>query len=283
MPLIQQQISTAAQEQLAQQITVFQALSSTTLAGLEKILALNLSAVKEAVSQATARSLQLWSVKAPQDWLHLSQTHSQPEVERLLAYGRQLAAISEETRENLLQTVRTAQTSATPHAHATPVHRTEAPVIKAPAAPEADHPQQLLLPVVNTGTKKASVPATKSPVKANTAQKISKPAAKAKATIASAKTAKPVTAARTGKPASPAPVSAAAPAATPAPVQNTIPASTPSVPATKALAAKEPGAKFPFPAPKNLAKSTPANANANNKPTSSRSGAVKKRASTPGA
>ncbi|MBC3869111.1 TIGR01841 family phasin [Undibacterium oligocarboniphilum] len=273
MPLIQQQISTAAQEQLAQQINVLQALSSTTLTGLEKILALNLSTVKEAVSQATARSLQLWSVKAPQDWLHLSQTHSQPEMERLLAYGRQLAAISEETRENLLQTVRTAQTSVTSHAHATPVHRTEAPVIKAPSTPEAGHPQQLLLPAVNTGAKKASTPATKSPVKANTAQKTSKPATKAKATVATAKTTQPVTAAKAGKPVIPTPAIAAA----------TTPASTPSIPATKAVAAKEPVAKFPFPAPKNLAKSTSANANPNNKPKSSTSGAVKKRASTPDA
>lgn len=102
MPLIQTQISVVAQEQLTKQLELLQSFSNTAFQGLEKMIALNFATIKDTVDKVTANSRQALSSSGPQELLALAQTQRQPQIDSLLAYGKELATISSDTREAFL-------------------------------------------------------------------------------------------------------------------------------------------------------------------------------------
>lgn len=103
MPLIQTQISVVAQEQLSKQLELLQSFSNTAFQGLEKMIALNFATIKDTVEKVSASSRQVLSSSGPQELLALAQTQRQPQIDSLLAYGKELATISSDTREAFLQ------------------------------------------------------------------------------------------------------------------------------------------------------------------------------------
>lgn len=102
MALIQTQISVVAQEQLSKQLELLQSFSNTAFQGLEKMIALNFATIKDTVDKVTANSRQALSSSGPQELFALAQTQRQPQIDSLLAYGKELASISSETREAFL-------------------------------------------------------------------------------------------------------------------------------------------------------------------------------------
>lgn len=202
MSLLTEQISSAAQNQIASQIAFFQAFSLSTFGGLEKLIALNLSIAKQSIDNADQFRRELLAVKQPQELLQFGRTHAQPELEKLLSYGRELASISRDTRAGIWQAVShapiTTSSILTPGpAQEDAVKKTKPVSKKPPAAQPIAATKQLTLlaePEVKTkpaaGKKAAKSLAKDKPlalVEANTTsakKTVAKPAAVKKATPA---------------------------------------------------------------------------------------------------
>ncbi len=107
MSSIPEQIAVAAQTRLETQLAVINALSNLAFGGIEKIIALNFNAVKKTLESSTAATQQLMSAQGPQDFLSLSTERNGPRLEEILSYGRELASISGNVREEFLQAVST--------------------------------------------------------------------------------------------------------------------------------------------------------------------------------
>ena len=110
MPLIHHQISAATQDQIEKQLATIHAFSSAALGGLEKVIALNFATAKQAFERVSSKTEQAFAAKAPHELL----PHATPEVEHLLAYGRELATISSTLREEFLHLVKKTQTLTAP-------------------------------------------------------------------------------------------------------------------------------------------------------------------------
>jgi|GEM_PF-1961694 len=208
MSLLTEQLSSAAQNQLATQIAVFQAWSQTAFGGLEKLIALNFNTAKQSLDNANTATRELFAVKQAQELLDVSRSHGQPQLEKILSYGRELASITSNTRAELWQIVSkqspailtipaitTATAVSAPEVKAAPVVATK-PVAKEPVAakPVAAKPiaatKQLTL-LAEAEAKPAKTPAKAKPV-AKVAEKTpvktaAKPASKAPAAKAEAK------------------------------------------------------------------------------------------------
>lgn len=91
---IPEQFSEASREGFQKQLTLASALAAKTFEGVEKIIDLNLSFAKESVDGSNAAAKQLFSVKDPQEWLSVGAAFAQPNAEKVLAYGRELAGIA---------------------------------------------------------------------------------------------------------------------------------------------------------------------------------------------
>src|SRR5450830_611415 len=209
MSLLHPQISAATQEHIEKQLATIQAFSSAAFGGLEKIVALNVATAKQAFERISTTTEQVLAVKAPHELLTHAKEQSAPQIERLLAYGRELATISAAFREEVLHLVSNAQD----HVAATPVvaHQEVKPVtiltsepVATPAKPSATkaplNKQLPLLAEAEAKPAKASKPSAKVTAKPASKKEISgadKPAtnvvAKSKATsvITSATTSAP--------------------------------------------------------------------------------------------
>ena len=105
MPLLHPQISAATQDHIEKQLAAIQAFSSAAFGGFEKIVALNFATAKQAIDRVTSNTENVFNVKAPHELLVHAQEQSAPQIERLLAYGRELASISADFREEVLHLV----------------------------------------------------------------------------------------------------------------------------------------------------------------------------------
>ncbi|AZP13355.1 phasin family protein [Undibacterium parvum] len=267
MSTIPEQVSAAAQTQLATQLAVINTLSHTAFGGIQKLIALNFSLIQQSMESSVATTQKLMAAKDPQEVLAVSSAQAQPRIEKILAYGRELASISNAARSDFLQAVGSVsadQPAATVKVSSAPVaSKTKADSIAAPAvaattkpakAPKA--PAKLAVKAeVKVAVKPATKPATKPVVSAkkpgakpalssNTqlpllTESVAKPAA---AKPAVAKTAAAKTAVAKAKPATaPAPV-AAAPAIKASTPKAKPAASKPAAPIQAATTASAPAA-----------------------------------------
>lgn len=238
MPTIPEQISAAAQTQLATQLTVINALSHTAFGGIQKLIALNFSMVKQSLESSTAATRELFAAKGPQELLALSSAQSQPQIEKIMSYGREIANITGHARIEFLHAVE-ASGYARPHADAVapavlvaieattakpkakPLEKTATPLTSAAV-------QAVTVKKIKQKTTASAQPSlagnTQLPLLAESATKASKPAPAAKPVAKTA--AKPVLATPAAPAAQAKPVvktikaaSATVPAATPAPVK----------------------------------------------------------------
>lgn len=172
MSTIPEQISAAAQTQLATQLAVIHTLSNTAFGGIQKLIALNFNMIQQSVDSSLVASQQLMAVTGPQDLLAVSSAQTQPRIEKIMAYGRELASISNEARSSFLQVVgsvsNTAPTISAPKEGKTLSENKAAPAVT--ATPKVSK----VLPTV-------AKPAGKTTLKAATSaadKSVAKPAAK---------------------------------------------------------------------------------------------------------
>ncbi|MBC3909814.1 phasin family protein [Undibacterium umbellatum] len=181
MSLLTEQLSSAAQTQLAKQITVFQAWSQLAFGGLEKLIALNFNTAKQSLENANSVTRELLAVKQPQELLDVSRTHSQPQIEKFLSYGRELASITSSTRAEIWQIVSKQAPSVTETAvtetKTAPASTTKPEVKKPVAAKPIAETKQLTL-LAETEAKPAKAPLKQKPSVAVTEKATVKPVVK---------------------------------------------------------------------------------------------------------
>ncbi|MES2041420.1 MAG: phasin family protein [Pseudomonadota bacterium] len=185
MSLLTEQLSSAAQNQLAKQISVFQAWSQLAFGGLEKLIALNFNTAKQSLENANNVAHELFAVKQAQELLDLSRTHGQPQLEKILSYGRELASISSDTRAELWQIVSKQSAAVTAVTVAATTAATPAPSPKTIPAPAAKPAVKKLTAKPIAATKQLTLLAepeakpAKAPAKPKAAAKVAeKPASK---------------------------------------------------------------------------------------------------------
>jgi phasin family protein len=100
---IPEQFSNATKATFDAQFAILNSLTSTTFAGVEKLVDLNLTAAKATLEESTIAARQLLSAKDPQEFFSLSAAQAQPSAEKALSYGRQVASIAAGTQAELTQ------------------------------------------------------------------------------------------------------------------------------------------------------------------------------------
>ncbi|WP_036175662.1 TIGR01841 family phasin [Massilia sp. 9096] len=92
-----EQFSTATKSNLESQFAMLSALTSKTFEGMEKLVDLNISTAKAAIEGSSATARQLLGAKDAQEFFSLSASQAQPNAEKAMSYGRQLATIAADT------------------------------------------------------------------------------------------------------------------------------------------------------------------------------------------
>ena len=92
-----EQFSNATKANLESQFALLSALTSKTFEGVEKLVNLNISTTKAAIESSSANARQLLAAKDPQEFFSVGALQAQPNAEKALSYGRQLASIAADT------------------------------------------------------------------------------------------------------------------------------------------------------------------------------------------
>lgn len=91
---ISEQFSAASKANMEAQMALLSSLTSKTFESVEKMIELNLDAAKASLENSSAVARQLLAAKDPQEWMSLATANAQPNAEKALAYGRNLANIA---------------------------------------------------------------------------------------------------------------------------------------------------------------------------------------------
>ena len=91
---VPEQFSAATKANFDAQLAMITSLTSKAFESVEKIVELNMTAVKSSLEESTAAANQLLSTKDPKEFFTLTATQAQPNAEKAVAYGRNLAAIA---------------------------------------------------------------------------------------------------------------------------------------------------------------------------------------------
>lgn len=89
-----EQFSNATKAALDAQFTMFSSLTSKAFEGMEKLVELNITAAKATLEESTQTAKQLMGAKNPQEFFTMTAAQAQPNAEKALSYGRQVAAIA---------------------------------------------------------------------------------------------------------------------------------------------------------------------------------------------
>lgn len=154
-----QEFSSAAKSHLDTQLQLFGKVASTVLEGTEKVIALNLNAGKAALSHTAATAQHLLETQDVREFFSYGASQAKPNIDSLLAYGRQLYGIASSTHAELLASARARLElpEAAPHT-AVPV---QVQLIAAPApAVSKTEAQPVLAPVIIPADDPVEAPAT---------------------------------------------------------------------------------------------------------------------------
>ena len=91
---IQDQISVAARNNLEAQLAMFSAFTFKSLESVEKLMSLNITAVKATMEESAAKTHEMLAVQTPQEFFALSAAQAQPSMEKAIAYSRHLTTIA---------------------------------------------------------------------------------------------------------------------------------------------------------------------------------------------
>ena len=95
---IPEQFSNATKANFESQFAIYSALTSKAFESIEKLVELNLTAAKATLEESSVTARQLLAAKDPQEFFALSAAQAQPNTEKAISYGRQLAAIAAGTQ-----------------------------------------------------------------------------------------------------------------------------------------------------------------------------------------
>jgi phasin family protein len=89
-----EELSTATKSHFHSQMAMITAFSNKAFESIEKIVELNMSAVKASLETSAATAKQLMAVKDAQEFFAIASAQTQPNAEKLMAYTRHLASIT---------------------------------------------------------------------------------------------------------------------------------------------------------------------------------------------
>ena len=141
MSTLMEQLSAVRKSQVETQLNFFQNFTARAVESAQKIVALNLNLSRASMEKSSAAMTELLSAKDPRDLFALTK-RTQETVDSLLAYNRELLAITTGSSAALVQTA----LAATPSVPALP--QAFAPEAAAAAAAEAPKPAAALDPVL---------------------------------------------------------------------------------------------------------------------------------------
>ncbi|MES2296939.1 MAG: TIGR01841 family phasin [Pseudomonadota bacterium] len=95
---IPEQFSNATKANFESQFAILNALTATAFEGMEKLVELNMTAVKASLEESSSATRQLLSAKDAQEFFAVSAAQAQPSAEKAMSYGRQLASIAAGTQ-----------------------------------------------------------------------------------------------------------------------------------------------------------------------------------------
>jgi phasin family protein len=95
---IPEQFSNATKANFDSQFAILNSLTAKAFEGMEKLVELNMTAVKASLEESSSATRQLLSAKDPQEFFSLSAAQAQPNAEKAISYGRQLASIAASTQ-----------------------------------------------------------------------------------------------------------------------------------------------------------------------------------------
>lgn len=99
-----EQFSNAAKANFEAQLAFFTTVSGKAFESVEKVVDLNLNAVKATLEDSAITVRQLLAAKDPQEFFTLSAAQIQPTAAKSIAYGRHLAKITSETQAEIART-----------------------------------------------------------------------------------------------------------------------------------------------------------------------------------
>lgn len=100
---MQDQMSVVTRSHIESQLALFSSLSNKALEGVEKLMSLNIIAVRSSLEESTQAVSQLCAATGPQEAFAVSAAHAQPSMEMALAYGRGLSSIASGTQAEFVQ------------------------------------------------------------------------------------------------------------------------------------------------------------------------------------
>lgn len=89
-----EQFSNASKASIETNLALISSLSGKAFEGFEKLFDLNMAVFKATVDDSTSAAKQLLAAKDPQEFLALAAAQAQPNVEKAIAYGRNLSDIA---------------------------------------------------------------------------------------------------------------------------------------------------------------------------------------------
>ncbi|MES2019646.1 MAG: TIGR01841 family phasin [Pseudomonadota bacterium] len=95
---IPEQFSNATKANFESQFAIFSSLTAKAFESVEKLVELNLTAAKASLEESSITTRQLLAAKDPQEFFSLSAAQAQPNAEKAISYGRQVAAIAAGTQ-----------------------------------------------------------------------------------------------------------------------------------------------------------------------------------------
>lgn len=100
-----QQLSNATKTLFENQFATFSALTGNVVESVEKIVALNIAAVKASTEESSAVAKQLLTAKDPQEFLNLVTAQAKLNAEKMQSYGRHLTEIAASTKAEFSKAV----------------------------------------------------------------------------------------------------------------------------------------------------------------------------------
>lgn len=96
-----QQYSSATKSLFENQLATLSTLTGNIVESVEKVVALNLAAVKASTEESTAAAQQFFAAKDPQEFMALVTTQAKLSAEKAQSYGRHLAEIASSTNAEI--------------------------------------------------------------------------------------------------------------------------------------------------------------------------------------
>lgn len=104
---IQDQISVATKSNFEANLALYTSLTNKALESVEKLINLNITAVRASMEESSATTRQILAAKDPQEVISLLTAQTKPNYEKAIAYGSHLANIASSTQAEFTKAAET--------------------------------------------------------------------------------------------------------------------------------------------------------------------------------